>query len=90
MRNTTKFSSQKLDIWNSTDDFSKFAYKSKINELAFNPIATDSWGPESIGPARQWAKNRAAELAGQSLPAVSSSVMAPSLQASHGIPHTEG
>ena len=45
MRNTTKFDSQKLDTYNSTYDFLKFAYKSEINELAFNPIAANSWGP---------------------------------------------
>ena len=42
---TTNFGSQKLDIYNSTYDFSKLAYISKINELAFNSIAADSWGP---------------------------------------------
>ena len=53
MRITTKFGSLELDIQNSTNDFSKFAYKSKINELALNPTAVDSWDPESVGPARQ-------------------------------------
>ena len=53
MRNTTKFGSQKLDAYNSTYDFSKFAYKSEINELAFNPIAVDTWVPELARPARQ-------------------------------------
>ena len=35
MRITTKFGSQELDILNSTYDFSKFAFKSEINELAY-------------------------------------------------------
>ena len=45
MRNTTKFGSPKLDIYNSTYDFSKFAYISKINPLEFRSTAADSWGP---------------------------------------------
>ena len=45
MRNTTKFGSPKLDIYNSTYDFSKFAYISEINALEFKSMATDSWGP---------------------------------------------
>ena len=45
MRNTTTFGSPKLDIYNSTYDFSKLAYISKINELAFKSTAADSWDP---------------------------------------------
>ena len=45
LRNTTKFGSPKIDIYNSTYDFLKFAFKSKINELALNPTAADSWDP---------------------------------------------
>ena len=51
MRNTTKFGSPKLHIYNSTYDFSKLAYISEINELAFKSTTVDSWGPESAGPA---------------------------------------
>ena len=45
MRNPTKFGSPKLDIYNSTDDFSKFAYISEINALEFRFTVADSWGP---------------------------------------------
>ena len=45
MRNTTKFASLELDIYNSTYDFSKFTYISEINALAFKSTAADSWGP---------------------------------------------
>ena len=45
MRNTTKFGSPKLNIYNSTYYFLKFAYISEINELAFKSTAADSWDP---------------------------------------------
>ena len=45
MRNTTKFGSPKLDIYNSTYDFPKLAYIFEINEPAFKSIAADSWDP---------------------------------------------
>ena len=45
LRNTTKFGSPKLDIYNSTYDFLKLAYISEINELAFKSTAADSWDP---------------------------------------------
>ena len=53
MRNTTKFGSQELDIYNSTYDFSKLTYKSKINELASKPKLLTAGVPESVGPVRQ-------------------------------------
>ena len=45
MRNPTKFGSPKLDIYNLTYDFSKFAHISEINALEFRSTAADSWGP---------------------------------------------
>jgi len=45
MGNTKKFGSLELDIYNSTYDFSKLAYISEINELAFQSTAANSWGP---------------------------------------------
>ena len=82
MRITTKFGSLELDIQNSTNDFSKFAYKSKINELASKPKPLTAGTPESARPACQWHQNRAKELVGRSSPTASSSAMAPALQAS--------
>ena len=35
MRNTTKFGSPKLDLYNSTYDFPNLHAKTKINELSF-------------------------------------------------------
>ena len=46
IRNTTKFGSPKLDIYNSTYDFSKFVYILEINALEFKSIAADSWDPK--------------------------------------------
>ena len=82
MRITTKFGSQELDIYNSTYDFSKLTYISKINEVASKPKPLTAGTLELAGPARQWHQNRAVELAGQSSPMVSSPAMAPALQAS--------
>ena len=48
--NTTKFGSPKMDIYNSTYDFSKFAFKSKINELAFVLQPLTAGTPASVGP----------------------------------------
>ena len=45
MRNTTKFGSPKLDIYNSTYDCLKLAYIFEINELAFKSTAANNWGP---------------------------------------------
>ena len=45
MRNTKRFGSPKLDIYNSTYDFSKFAYVSEINGLEFKSTAAGSGGP---------------------------------------------
>ena len=42
LRNTTKFGSPKMDIYNLAYDFLKFAFKSKINELALNSTAIDN------------------------------------------------
>ena len=50
MRNTTKFGSQRLDIYNSTYDFSKFAYKSEINGLASKPKPLTAGSPSQSGP----------------------------------------
>ena len=82
MRITTKFGSQELDIYNSTYDFSKLTYISKINEVASKPKPLTAGTPESVVPARQWHQNRAAELAGRSLLMASSPATAPALQAS--------
>ena len=52
LRNTTKFGSQKMDIYNSIYDFSKFAFKSEINELAYRTKPLTAENPGSDGPAR--------------------------------------
>jgi len=49
MRNPTKFGSLKLDIYNLTYDFSKFAYISEINalELDLQPLTAGTrWSVE--------------------------------------------
>ena len=56
MRNTTKFGSSKFDIYNSTYDFSKFAYILGINELALDLQPLIAGTHESAGPACQWHK----------------------------------
>ena len=53
MRITTKFVSQELDVENSTYDLSKFAYKSKINELAYRTKPLTAGTPGSDRPTRQ-------------------------------------
>ena len=82
MRITTKFGSQELDIYNSTYDFSKFACKSEINELAFNPKPLTAGTLEPAGPACQGHQSRAVALTGQSSPTASSPVTAPVLRQS--------
>ena len=53
MRITTKFGILELDIYNSTYDFSKLAYISKINVLASRPKPLTAGALESAGPMRQ-------------------------------------
>ena len=77
MRNTTKFSSPKLDIYNSTYDFSKLAYILEINALEFRSTAADSWGPRVNRAYVSLEQSRAPVLTGQSSPTVSSPMMAP-------------
>ena len=50
MRITTKFGSLELDIYNSTYDFSKLTYISKINELASRPKSLTAGALESAEP----------------------------------------
>ena len=50
MRITKKFGSLELDIYNSTYDFSKLAYISKINELASRPKPLTAGSPSQSGP----------------------------------------
>ena len=82
MRNTTKFGSPKLDIYNSTYDFSKLAYILEINALEFRSTAADSRGPWVSRARALVAQNRAPVLTGQSSPMASSSTMAPAPQGS--------
>ena len=53
MRNTTKFGSPKLDIYNSTYDVSKLTYISEINELALDLLPLTAGTHELAGPACQ-------------------------------------
>ena len=50
MRIIKKFGSLELSIYNSTYDFSKLAYISKINALASRPKPLTARAPESDGP----------------------------------------
>ena len=70
MRITTKFGSLELDIYNSTYDFSKLTYISKINELESRPK------PLTAGAACHRLKNRVLVLTGRTSPTVSSPMMA--------------
>ena len=45
LRNTTKFGSLEMDIYNSTYHFSKLACKTEIKELSYNSTVTDRWDP---------------------------------------------
>jgi len=56
MRNPTKFGSPKLDIYNSTYDFSKFAsiFEKNALELDLQPLTAGAL--ESTRPACHWRK----------------------------------
>ena len=56
MRNPIKFSSPKLDIYNLTCDFSKFAYISETNALELDLQPLTARAQESAGPACDWHK----------------------------------
>ena len=90
MRNTTKFGSPKLDIQNSTYDFSKLTYILEINELEFRSTAADSWGPRVSRARASVAQNRAPALTGRSSLTVSSPTMAPASQDSPRPPTRNG
>ena len=47
MRNTTKFGSPKLDLYNSTYDFPKLHANLAVNGLSFYSTAADSTGPRN-------------------------------------------
>ena len=59
LRNTTKFGSQDLDLYNPTYHFSKFAIKLKTNELAFSIESLTAGALGSVDPTRQRRQNRA-------------------------------
>ena len=59
LRNTTKFGSQDLDLYNSTYHFSKFATKLKTNELAFSIESLTAGALGSVDPTRQLRQYRA-------------------------------
>jgi len=81
MRITTKFGSQELDIYNSTYDFLKFAYKSEINELAFSPKPLTAKTLQSAAPTHQWHKNRGPALTDRISLTASSPATAPAPRA---------
>ena len=59
LRNTTKFGSPDLDLYNSTYHFSKFAIKLKTNELAFCIESLTARALSSVDPTCQQWQNRA-------------------------------
>ena len=56
MRNPTKFGSPKLNIYNLTYDFSKFAYIAETNALELDLQPLTAGAQESAGPACHWHK----------------------------------